>query len=85
MSIKLQYFRRRYEKQEHLHCMAFRKVGQSPDALATGINTDMLYIPQDINDADTAYLHDRHTTEHTEDENNLICENFSELPGCPFD
>ena len=48
-------FRRwRYEKLEHLHCMAFRKIElEKEDAcLITGTNADMLYIPQDYNDGD---------------------------------
>lgn len=47
------FVRWRYVKQDHLHCMAFRKVPQPRDRdrhLVGDATPDMLYIPQDFSD-----------------------------------
>lgn len=48
------FVRWRYIKQEHLHCMAFRKIpkpqGLSSGALVGEISPDLMYIPQDFSD-----------------------------------
>lgn len=49
----------RYVKQEHLHCMVFRKIEVSEkdkhESFLKGITPDMIYIPQDFHDAPDAY------------------------------
>ena len=40
--------RHRYEKQEHLHCTAYRKVLKSHSASVSGRDPDLLFIPQDF-------------------------------------
>ncbi|KAK3589494.1 hypothetical protein CHS0354_030617 [Potamilus streckersoni] len=47
----------RYVKQEHLHCMVFRKIvkKEKKDNLISDITPDMLYIPQDFNDLDMVH------------------------------
>ena len=49
------FLRWRYEKLQHLHCMAFRKIelDEKEDCLIGEANADMLYIPQDYNDGDS--------------------------------
>ncbi|WAR26934.1 SAMTR-like protein, partial [Mya arenaria] len=52
----LGFKRWRYVKQEHLHCMVFRKVTITSEdkqqRFLKGITPDMIYIPQDFNDVE---------------------------------
>ncbi|KAL4227131.1 hypothetical protein ACF0H5_015104 [Mactra antiquata] len=55
----LGFKRWRYVKQEHLHCMVFRKVAiteeEKKESFLRGITADMLYIPQDFHDIPVDY------------------------------
>ena len=71
-------FRRwRYEKQDHLHCMAFRKVPMVVE-MGSEISADMMYIPQDFN-MDKEEECEIGAPEFDE---NFVREGFLELPGC---
>lgn len=47
------FSRWRYVKDEHLHCLAFRKTRPAapPSLLVGDVTPDLLYIPQDLADA----------------------------------
>ncbi|KAH9496540.1 25S rRNA (adenine2142-N1)-methyltransferase [Bulinus truncatus] len=51
----LGFLRWKYEKKEHVHCMAFRKVEElilpCPSSAEASRLSQMLYIPQDFTDA----------------------------------
>lgn len=55
----LGFKRWRYIKQEHLHCMVFRKIEVTEkdkhESFLKGITPDMIYIPQDLNDVPDQY------------------------------
>lgn len=75
-------FRRwRYEKLEHLHCMAFRKVQRTAVEIAD--SQRVLHIPQDF----TQLKHNFDKTENVIDErttveNDILCNAFADLPAC---
>ena len=73
----LGFVRWRYEKQTHLHCMAFRKVAPCHSCNRSNGNAEMMYIPQDFQDEgdDSSFV----SCQREEDES-LILECFSELP-----
>lgn len=81
-------FRRwRYVKQEHLHCMAFRKVvcttSKGSQFKGGDVGADMMYIPQDFRDPETeesVELCSVGSAPRSEEENLLLRENFLELP-----
>lgn len=69
-----------YEKQTHLHCMAFRKVCRKKDWSADANAAQSFYIPQDFKD-----YSERKTIlskEQTENEIEAAKEQFLELPFC---
>ncbi len=75
----------RYVKQEHLHCMAFRKVAHTPSLLVGDqVSADLLRIPQDLNDASSGGAGDYDyffvLSPRTEDEDAFIRECYEELP-----
>ncbi|XP_041350485.1 S-adenosylmethionine sensor upstream of mTORC1-like [Gigantopelta aegis] len=76
------FVRWRYVKQEHLHCMAFRKVAkpESDNCLVNDVSPDMLYIPQDFNDLghDDAIL--SHYSPFTAEDEDYFRSTMSELP-----
>ncbi len=85
----LGFKRWKYVKQEHLHCMAFRKVthehahGHAQSLLVSDVTPDMLYIPQDTNATETLESGEDYFFEHsprTEDEELFISQCYNELP-----
>lgn len=73
----LGFVRWRYEKQTHLHCMAFRKVAPCHSCNRSNGNAEMMYIPQDFQEEedDSSFV----SWQREEDES-VILECFSELP-----
>ena len=72
-------FRRcRYIKQEHLHCLAFRKI-ESDDDVVGDSDPDMLYIPQDSNDGDGGQGKDV-AASTAEQDAVMLADAFKELP-----
>lgn len=73
----LGFVRWKYEKQTHLHCMAFRKVAACHSCNHSNGNAEMLCIPQDFQEEedDSAFV----SWQREEDES-VIMECFSELP-----
>ena len=62
-----------YEKLEHLHCMAFRKImntGDEVNSIVGGTHPEMLYIPQDSNELETSteqnFMHDIFSVDNEE-------------------
>ena len=78
----LGFKRWKYVKQEHLHCMAFRKVTYEQSLLVSDVSPDMLYIPQDYNNADEGNDYDYffESPVRTDDENSFISQCYEELP-----
>lgn len=74
----LGFVRWKYQKQTHLHCMAFRKVAPCHSHNHGNGNAEMMYIPQDFQEEeeDGGSLVDWHSN----DDDSAIMECFSELP-----
>ncbi len=88
----LGFKRWRYVKQEHLHCMAFRKilddVSDKPVTLQQDAGPDMMYIPQDFHDDNTQGKELKAGSQfffgsvpRSEEEEDFLRDSFSELPG----
>lgn len=75
------FSRWKYIKQEHLHCMAFRKIvlEKKNDHLVSDITPDMMYIPQDFHD--TVEQTEKEAFLHTPEEEDYLKDSFGELPG----
>jgi len=73
----LGFVRWKYEKQTHLHCMAFRKVAPCHSCSRSNGNAKMMYIPQDFQEEedDGSFV-----SWQTEEDESVIMECFSELP-----
>ena len=73
----LGFVRWKYEKQTHLHCMAFRKVAPCHSCNRSNGNAEMMYIPQDFQEeeGDSSFV----SWQREEDES-VVLECFSELP-----
>jgi len=80
----LGFQRCRYEKQTHLHCLAFRRIS-SPSSLnlISDVNPDMLYIPQDFTVSSPGTASDE--AMRSEEENSSLRHNFMELPDLTLD
>lgn len=80
----LGFTRWRYVKLEHLHCMAFSKIQQEEQdqCLVKETGPDMLYIPQDLKDADLEETCDTLLDGmcRLDSENECLRVNFTELP-----
>lgn len=75
---KLGFLRIKYEKLQHIHCMAFRKLKNKAEVSDWEYISELLYIPQDF----VLYTEKEETVvERTEQENSQIYSIFSELPG----
>ena len=73
-------FRRcRYIKQEHLHCLAFRKIESDDNVVGGSSDPDMLYIPQDTNNADGDQSK-AVTASTAEQDAVMLADAFKELP-----
>ena len=74
----------KYVKQQHLHCMAFRKVSNEPENILIGeTGPDMMFIPQDFNDCSldsTENVSMFSSILRTNEEDSFIRDTFSELP-----
>lgn len=76
---KIGFIRVKYEKLQHVHCMAFRKIKDESifiDGMEQDSISKLLFIPQDFNN----YSKEEHILERTEEESYNICTNFLELP-----
>ncbi|CAL1541877.1 unnamed protein product [Lymnaea stagnalis] len=81
----LGFMRWKYEKKDHIHCMAFRKVISKPSLMTRSLDpgtdgtniqpAEMLYIPQDFNDACYDDVLDK-TQKNNEDEDEDDSSNF---------
>ena len=83
LAIESMGFRRYcYEKQEHLHCMAFRKtVAELNENHLIGSGApEMLYIPQDFTDGVT-FSEKTNGIIRSDKEDSLMRDYFDELPG----
>lgn len=78
------FIRWRYVKQEHLHCMVFRKIvkEEKEDNLISDITPDMLYIPQDFNDLDIDLVPNcgNESVLMKDDDNFFMSTSITELP-----
>ena len=76
----LGFSRWRYVKQEHLHCMAFRKTQQVHDETLEGVG-EMLTIPQDFSDA--SENEETNVPQNAQSNcDKLHFEDFGDLPFC---
>lgn len=73
----LGFVRFRYEKQTHLHCMAFRKVAPCHSCIYGTGDASMMYIPQDFQEEEESGYP---VVSHSEGDSALTMECFSELP-----
>ncbi|CAN7941347.1 unnamed protein product [Ixodes hexagonus] len=74
----------RYEKRQHLHCMAFYRCGPAQelaDDEAMAIEARKMHIPQDSRDY-VALFSKVELEERDETEDGMLSESFSELPDC---
>ncbi|XP_054708224.1 S-adenosylmethionine sensor upstream of mTORC1-like isoform X2 [Uloborus diversus] len=69
-----------YEKLEHLHCMAFRKILTSPTTEDLQVLPNYLCIPQDTNKNSSEEENMTINSERTDIENTTVSSHFSELP-----
>ena len=74
--------RYKYEKYEHMHCMAFRKTQMelTTNHIMSNVSPEMLYIPQDFNDS----MNDPNMSggeNRSEVEDDEMRDYFEELPG----
>ena len=78
----LGFKRWKYVKQEHLHCLAFRKITYEQSLLVSDVSPDMLYIPQDFNTTEeiSGYDYFFDSSPRTDDENSFIRQCYDELP-----
>lgn len=72
---KIGFIRVKYEKLEHIHCMAFRKLKKDNNILDLNSLSELLYIPQDFKSYST-----KETVQRTDEEDLDISNNFLELP-----
>ena len=73
----LGFVRWKYEKQTHLHCMAFRKVALCHSCNRSNGNAEMMYIPQDFHEEEDE---GHFVNWQRKDDKSVIMECFSELP-----
>lgn len=73
----LGFVRWKYEKQTHLHCMAFRKVAPCHSSNYGNGDAEMMYIPQDFQEEEDE---DCFVGWRSEEDDSVIMECFSELP-----
>ena len=73
----LGFVRWKYEKQIHLHCMAFRKVAPCHSCNRSNGDAEMMYIPQDFQEEEDDGTY---ASWQGEDDESVIMECFSELP-----
>ena len=73
----LGFVRWKYEKQTHLHCMAFRKVAPCHSCNRGNGDAEMMYIPQDFQEEEDEYSF---VGWRSEEDDSVIMECFSELP-----
>lgn len=73
----LGFVRWKYEKQTHLHCMAFRKVAPCHSCNRSNGDAEMMYIPQDFQEEE---VEDCFVDWRSEEDDSVIMECFSELP-----
>lgn len=73
----LGFVRFKYEKQTHLHCMAFRKVAPCHSCNYGTGDDSMMYIPQDFQEEEESGYP---VVSHSEEDSALTMECFSELP-----
>ena len=71
------FHRWKYEKDTHLHCMAFRKTKHTKDYLTLSESHPMLFIPQDSHEPDA--IVDRGPSRRVLSEQD-VTETFQELP-----
>ncbi|XP_013395205.1 uncharacterized protein LOC106162450 [Lingula anatina] len=79
----LGYKRWKYVKQEHLHCMAFRKIHRSSTEsyLVGDVTPDMMYIPQDFHEIKIQSKNFGISfSDNTLEDYNCIRETFNEMP-----
>ena len=73
----LGFVRWKYEKQTHLHCMAFRKVAPCHSCNRNNGDAEMMYIPQDFQEEEDG---GSYASWQGEEDESVIMECFSELP-----
>ena len=73
----LGFVRWKYEKQTHLHCMAFRKVALCHSCNHSNGNAQMMYIPQDFQEEENE---GSFVSWQREEDESVIMDCFSELP-----
>lgn len=73
----LGFARWKYEKQTHLHCMAFRKVAPCHSCNRSNGYAEMVYIPQDFQEEENE---EYFVGSRSEEDDSVIMECFSELP-----
>jgi len=71
----LGFVRWKYQKQTHLHCMAFRKVAPCHSCNRSNSNAETMYIPQDFQEDGGSCV-----SWQGEDDESVVMECFSELP-----
>ena len=74
----LGFVRWKYQKQTHLHCMAFRKVAACHSGYHGNGGAEMIYIPQDFQEEeeDSGFF----VCSHSEEDDTVAMECFNELP-----
>lgn len=73
----LGFVRWKYEKQTHLHCMAFRKVAPCHSCNRGNSYAEMMYIPQDFQEEENEECF---VGSQSKEDDSVIMECFSELP-----
>ncbi|KPP74330.1 putative methyltransferase BTM2 [Scleropages formosus] len=82
----LGFKRYRYVKFSHMHLMAFRKVSlKTTSDLVSRNYPEMLYIPQDFNNADEEDYSDVPVPVRSGFEDDQLARCFAELPDAPYD
>ncbi|RXM36076.1 putative methyltransferase BTM2-like [Acipenser ruthenus] len=82
----LGFKRYKYVKFSHMHLIAFRKVSlKTTSDLVSRNYPEMLYIPQDFNNADEEEYSDVAVQVRSDLEDDQMAYNFMELPDAPYD